>query len=335
MILLRYGLWCKTLGWGLALSVSVEGVAFGQTLETVRFSYGLGRDALPAVVAIEEGYFFREGLNVSGLPVSSMATAIQSLKNGATDFATLPARGVMLIGQMQLPVRIVALSGWGLTVEILVAIEGEGYKSLKDLRGKVIGIDLESEGYPHFIRYLAILGMDHSWFRILHVDPSELEEALKRRRVEAAVVPRHVGQGLVEGKIARRLVGHEEFSRVTKGVNPSALVVRKAIVDTRPQVVERFVRAWVQGLRFLATNLHKASDLLRLFYERQGLIVPADIVRSWVSLARYDRCTWQEADSLDVEYSAWALKQVGILPEITSVASIVDNRFVRLASKNC
>lgn len=325
----------KILGWVLALSMGVGGVAFGQPFKTVRFSYGLGREAVPALAATEEGFFFQQGLNVSGLPISSVSTVIESFQNGTTDFATLPARGLILVGQMRLPVRIVALSGWGLSVEILVTISEKRYQSLKDLRGKAIGIDLESEAYPHFIRYAAILGMHHTWFRIVHVEPSELEESLKRRHIDAAVVPRHVSQGLVEEKMARRLVSHEEFSKGTNGVNPSALVVRKAFADAHPQVVERFVRAWVQGLRFSANDSDKASHLLRRFYERQGVSVPADIVRAYVKLARYDRCAWHEADSLDVEYSAWALKRVGILPEIIRVNSMVDNRFVHKVSPQC
>jgi len=335
MILPRSDLCLKALGCALALTVAVGGAAFAQTFETVRFSYSFGREALPALAAIEGGFFFREGLNVSAVPVVSIPTTIESLKTGATDFATVPARGLILIAQSRLPVRIVALSGEGLSAEILVTTSEKRVQSLNDLKGKAIGIDLESEAYPHFLRYLAISRMDYSWFRILHVDHAELEETFKRRRVEAAVVPQHISQGLVEGRIARRLVSHEEFANVTKGVNPSALVVRKHIMDTRPQVVERFVRAWTQALFFSTKNVGQASHLLRLFYERQGVNVPADIVRSYVNLARYDRCAWHEIDSQDVEYSALVLKHVGIIREAPGIAGMVDNRFVRKVSPQC
>lgn len=335
MILPRSDLCLKALGCALAFTAAVGGAAFAQTFETVRFSYGLGREALPALAAIEAGFFFREGLNVSALPVVSISTTIESLKTGATDFATVPARGLILIGQRRLPVRIVALSGEGLSVEILVTTSQTRVQSLNDLKGKVIGIDLDSEAYPHFLRYLAISRMEYSWFRILDVDHADLEETFKRRRIEAAVVPRHISQGLVEGKMARRLVSHEEFANATKGVNPSALVVRKAFADGRPQVVERFVRAWTQALLFSAKNVGQASHLLRLFYERQGVSVPAEAIRSYVNLARYDRCAWHERDSLDVEYSALVLKHAGIIPEALSIAGMVDNRFVRQVSPHC
>ena len=325
----------KALGCALALTVAVGGAAFAQTFETVRFSYSFGREALPALAAIEGGFFFREGLNVSAVPVVSIPTTIESLKTGAIDFATVPARGLILIAQSRLPVRIVALSGEGLSAEILVTTSQTRVQSLNDLKGKAIGIDLESEAYPHFLRYLAISRMDYAWFRIVHVDHAELEETFKRRRVEAAVVPRHVSQGLVDGKIARRLVSHEEFSNVTKGVNPSALVVRKAFLDARPQVVERFVRAWTQALFFSTKNVAQASHLLKTFYERQGVNVPADAVRTYVNLARYDRCAWNDRDSLDVEYSALVLKHVGIISEAPSIAGMVDHRFVRKVSPHC
>ena len=336
MVLQGSGVWWKALGWLLLFfSAAAGGAVFGQTVETVRFSYGLGREALPAVAAIEEGFFFRQGLNVSGLPVSPMATTIQSLKSGATDFATLPARGLILVGQMRLPVRIVALSGWGLNLEVLVPAAGNRNRSMKDLGGRVIGIDLESEAYPHFIRYLYFLGLPHSGFQFRHSDNAELAEAFTRGRIAAAVVPGNVSQRLVTEKIASRLVSHGEFWKVTYGVNPSALVVRKDFLDTRPQVVERFVRAWAQGLRFSANNLDTASHLLRRFYERQGVNVPVDVVRPYVELARYDRCAWEKADTLDVEYSAWALRQVGIFSETINIAGLVDNRFILKAAPQC
>jgi ABC-type nitrate/sulfonate/bicarbonate transport system substrate-binding protein len=325
----------KTLGCALAFIGTVAGSAFAQTFDTVRFSYGLGREALPALAAIELGFFFREGLNVSALPVASLSTTIESLKTGTADVATVPARGLILIAQRRLPVRIVALSGEGLSAEILVAASAKKVPSLTDLKGKVIGIDLESEVYPHFLRYLAISRMQHSWFRILHVDHAEMEETFKRRRIEAAVVPRHISQELVEGKMVRRLVSHEDFASVTQGVNPSALVVRKALMDARPQVVERFVRAWTQGLLFSTKNAAHASHLLKQFYERQGVSVPAEVVRAYVNLARYDRCAWNERDSLDVEYSALVLKHAGVITEAPSIRGLVENRFVRKVSPQC
>jgi ABC-type nitrate/sulfonate/bicarbonate transport system substrate-binding protein len=319
----------------LALTAALGGAAFAQTFDTVRLSYGLGREAVPALAAIEVGFFFREGLNVSALPVASTSATIDSLKTGATDFATVSARGLILIGQHRLPVRIVALSGEGLSAEILVATWAKRVQSLNDLKGKVIGIDLESETYPQFLRYLAISGMEYSSFRILHVDTEELEQTFKRRRIEAAVVPRHISQGLIDAGLARRLLSQEEFSKATQGVNPSALVVRKAFADARPQVVERFVRAWTQGLLFATKNVPQASHLLKQFYERQGVSLPAEAVRAYMNLARFDRCSWHQGDSLDVEYSALVLKRAGIIPVTPSIAGLVDNRFVRKVSPQC
>jgi len=58
MILPRNDLCLKALGCALAFTGAVGGAAFAQTFETVRFSYSLGREALPALAAIEVGFFF-------------------------------------------------------------------------------------------------------------------------------------------------------------------------------------------------------------------------------------------------------------------------------------
>jgi ABC-type nitrate/sulfonate/bicarbonate transport system substrate-binding protein len=60
----------------------LPGYSFGAASTLVRLSFSSGWDALPAVVAIERGFFAQEELVVSGMAVSSAQAVINSLAAG-------------------------------------------------------------------------------------------------------------------------------------------------------------------------------------------------------------------------------------------------------------
>lgn len=82
----------------------------GEEWKLVRFSYSSGWDALPAIVAIERGFFAKEQLVVSGLTATSAEVVANSLVNGSTDVAALPQRTLLALAAIQLPVRIVSMN---------------------------------------------------------------------------------------------------------------------------------------------------------------------------------------------------------------------------------
>jgi ABC-type nitrate/sulfonate/bicarbonate transport system substrate-binding protein len=89
-------LWRAISPVGCLLALLVIGAPLaGRAQETTpeialtRLSFSSGWDALPAVVALERGFFAQEGVIVSGLAVSSAEAAINSLAAGSTDMAAV------------------------------------------------------------------------------------------------------------------------------------------------------------------------------------------------------------------------------------------------------
>ena len=312
--------------------------------KTVRFSYSNGWDAIPAVVAIEKGFLAEQGLVVAGLAISSGRTILQSLTDGTTDFAIVPNRTLILVGALRLPLKVIAVSGWGTETEIVVPAESKA-KSLADLKGKTIGLGVSTEAFPLFIRFADQYKLKPKDFTIKNLDSGEIMQALdtaactqvkKPTRegkqvdicTDAIIASRHFTSRLVGSGKARVLHSYADISKATGVRNAGALLTRNTLIDTERDTVQKFANGWIKALQYTEKNPQEVVSLMRVFFARQGTQVPKDLAELWVKLEKFDRTAWTEADTKDTENNAAALQQVGILREIPKVANIVDGRFV-------
>ena len=73
-------------------------------LKLVRLTFGFGWDALPALVALERGFFASEGLLASGMAVGSAQAVMNSLATGTTDVAIVPQRTLLVMAALDLQI---------------------------------------------------------------------------------------------------------------------------------------------------------------------------------------------------------------------------------------
>lgn len=328
------------------LVLSQEG--FAQT-KTVRFSYSSGWDAIPAVVAIEKGFLAEQGLVVNGLAISSGRTILDSLTAGTTDFAIVPNRNLILVAALRLPVKVVALSGWGTETEVIVPKEAK-LGSIKDLKGKTVGLGVSSEAFPLLIRFADQNGLKPKDYTIKNLDSGEIMKALdgteckqvkKPTRkgeqtdicTDAVVASRHFTSRLVGGGKARVLHAYPDIVKTIGVRNAGALLTRNTLIETDPQTVQKFVNGWVKAMQYIERNPKEVAGLMRVFFARQGTRVPEDLAELWVKLEKFDRAAWIEADTKDTESNAAALQQVGILRGTPKIGEFVDNRFAEKAGQ--
>jgi ABC-type nitrate/sulfonate/bicarbonate transport system substrate-binding protein len=192
---------------GLVLAVASARAADEASL--VRVSYGEGWDALPALVAIERGFFHGEGLVASGMPVTSAEVVIQSLLTGSTDFAVVPQRTLILMAAADVPIKVVALSGWNTRIELVVGKDLGEIDSLAGLKGRTIAVVQGSQAHPVLIRLLNAEGLAPSDVTIEMLAPKELASALERSTADAIFASGHYTTRAVDEGAGRVLVSHE------------------------------------------------------------------------------------------------------------------------------
>lgn len=295
----------------------------------VRLTFGSGWNAVPSVVAIERGLFAEQGLIVSGIPVSSAEAALKSVSVGTTDFAALPQRSLLLIAAAQLPVSVVSMNGWGTQLELVAA--AEDIRSVEDLRGKTIAVGAASEAFPVLVRLLNAAGLPPSAVTIKRMDASGLLGALAEGEADAVFESRHFTGTILRTSQARRVLAHEDIVATLGQVSAQPLVVNRGVLEKHPDLVQRFVTAWVKALAYVQHDPEDSARLLQIFFHRQGTTVKTELARSWVELTRYDRAVWSKPDILDAEYNGWGLVEGGVLASAPKLEPYIDNRFAEKA----
>lgn len=302
----------------------------------VRFAFSGGWDALPAIVALERGFFAQEQLVVSGLPISSTNAVANSLLRGSTDFAAVSQRMLLAMATAQLPVKVVSMNGWGTELELVVPKEDASIKTLADLKGKTIGVGVGSEAHPVLIRLLNKAKLRPSDVKIQTLSADALTRAFekKEKKADAVLESRHFTSVLVKTEQARQLLTHKEITEKLGLIGAAPLLTRNELIEKEPDTVQKFVHAWIKAIKYIQQDPEDAARLLMIFFHRQGVLtVSADLTKSWIEMTRYNRYFWTPADLADAEYNGWGLKEAGILKALPKLGGYIDNRFAEKALK--
>jgi ABC-type nitrate/sulfonate/bicarbonate transport system substrate-binding protein len=318
---------------GAVATLPLQPAAAQQKLALVRFSFSSGWDALPAIVAIERGFFAQDGLVVSGLAVPSSQAVMESLAAGSTDIAAVPQRTLLVMVAAKASVKVIAMAGWGTQTELVVPKSDTGTKSIADLKGKIIALGVGSEAHPVLIRLLNKAKIRPSEVTIKLLSPAELTRAFQNKLADAVIESRHFTTVLAKNGQARVVLSNAEIVETLGLVGASALVAQKGVVEKEAATVQKFVNAWVRALKYIDQDRTDAARLLQIFFHRQGTLVSDALATSWAGMTRYDRYVWSPADVADAEFNGWGLKEGGILKVLPKLDGYIDNRFAEQAVK--
>ena len=316
----------------LVLLLTVASARATEEATLVRVSFGEGWDALPAVVAIERGFFHREGLVASGMPVTSAEAVIQSLVTGSTDFAVVPQRTLMVMAAAEVPIRVVALSGWNTQLNLVVGKKLGKISSVAELKGRTIAVGRGAQAHPVLLRLLNAEGLAPSDVKIEMMGPDDLVSALERSAADAVLASGHYTSRMVAGGNGRVLLPHAALVETIGYVGAVPLVTSTQVVELRPDLARRVMRAWVKALQHIQSNPEDAAKVLQIYFHRQGVPVEEAQALAWVGMTRWDRAVWTDADIADAEYNGWGLTVGGILKLQPKLGALMEPRFAQEAA---
>ncbi len=301
--------------------------AMAKDWSLVRFSYSSGWDALPAIVAQERGFFAEQGLVVSGMPVSVARAVAISLGVGSTDLAAIPQETLLTMLGAKIPVTVVSMGGCCVPMELVVPVADAQTTSLTNLKGKVIGISEASPAYPVLIRLLNSARMRPSDVQIKFLPAAKLTQAFKEKLANAVFDTDHFTTTLTQTKQGRVAISSEGVAKALGNINAMPLVVRTELITKEPDVVQKFVNAWIRAQVYIRQDPADAAKLLQIFFHRQGVTVADGLALSWVKMIKYDHYIWGKAEIADAEYNSWAIKTGGLSKTEVKLAAAVNNTF--------
>jgi len=217
----------------------------------------------PFYVAVEKGYFAQEGIQLS-FDYSFETNGVQLVGAGQLPFALVSGEQVPLARAQGLPVVMIAQWYQRYPIAIFARTE-KGIRSPQDLRGKTVGLPgFFGASYVGFKALLYATGIPEEEVRAVDLGGFTQVAAVKEGKVDAAVgyinneplVLRRAGLDVTVIDVAdyAALVGN-------------GILTNERTIRDQPDLVRRFLRAFLRGLRDTLRNPKEAFEISKKYVE--------------------------------------------------------------------
>ncbi len=286
----------------------------------VRFAYQDRVADAASIIAIEKGYFAREGVFVKPIRFTSGPACSETLYAASADIGTMGDATAVIAVSRGAPVRIIASHGGGERRHRIVVAPDSPIKEAAQLLGKRVAVKKGTSTFGGFLRFLKAHRIDPPRIAIVDMRPADMPEALFTGSVDAFVASEPT-PSVAESKGARELATLEGLGNSY----PILLVARKSFLESRHLQAVRFLRALIKASEFISLHRKEAAEIIA-----QLTSLSAPLAERAMSHHSYE----VGLDSLTVESlrrTAVFLKEEGTIAFLPDFAVSTDKRYLKEA----
>ena len=254
---------CLVVGAMPSASVAAE---MKKVVFTTDWGYN-GRHAY-YFVAVDKGYYKAEGLDVEILGGRGSGTVIKEVAAGTVDIGFADA-GTLAVARANenVPVKMLAVV-YADSPHALIVLADSGIKGPKDLMGKTASDAAGSSNYKYFSYYAKAGGADPNKVKWVFSESTALIGLLLTGRVDA-IGQYALGIPLLEKRAAPKKV-HTLLYKNVPGfeIYANGIIVREDTLKNEPEMVKKFVRASLKGLRDACANPAEAGKILAKYHKQ-------------------------------------------------------------------
>lgn len=243
-----------------AIAIACCGVAHAAEKATVVLDWLPGGTKAVVYVAVHEGFFAKEGLDVTIEHARGTTDALTRLATGNAQFATggMPSLFEAL-AETKLPVKAV-MTFFNKQPDALFVRKGGKIKSLKDVVGKTVGTTTFTSSNTLWPVFLSKNNIDPESVKLTKFDPGAIAAMLATGRVDATInwvtqtttfqdVMAEAGQEL-------SIIPWSDFGLDGYGWS---LFVADSVARQKPEMVKAFVRAMTKAVVYSIDNPQAAG----------------------------------------------------------------------------
>ncbi len=204
----------------------------------LRFAYQNRIGSAACIVAVEGGYFEREGLEVEAFRFNSGPACAEAIYSGSADIGTMGDTTAIITVSRDDRFVIIGSHGQGEHRHRMVVQADSPIRTVEALRGKTLGVKKGTSTYGGLLLLLAEKQVDPSEIRIIDMKPNEMPDALAAGSIDAFVASEPTPS------LAEQRGAHELTTLGGLGNNyPILILARRDLLVERPEQVTQFLRA--------------------------------------------------------------------------------------------
>jgi sulfonate transport system substrate-binding protein len=292
--------------------------AKGQKTIQIRFAF---QDRIGSVIPImtaNKGFFAQQNLNIKALRFSSGPACAEALYSGAADIGAMGDTTAVITVSRSDKFKIIASHATGEHRHRVMVRKDSKLKTLKDLKGKRLGVKKGTSTYGGLLAALKTSGIAPQKIRIIDLTPPTMTDALLAGSIDAFVASEPT-PSVAEEKGARELTTLGGLDNEY----PILILANKKILHAHPQAVKRFVQALQQAEDYAAKHSKETAQIMA---QETGLKLSTTkrAMQSHEYRLRLDKPILNS-----LQKSADFLKAEDIISEIPEFKEVVQEEFLK------
>lgn len=229
--------------------------------DTVTVRIGLMTSQVLPVIALENGYFEEEGVNVELITFDSGAAEVEAFTSGELDIANigdLPFINGIING---VDLKIVGFYKSSVKDVLLVTRTDAGISDFSDLKGKTVSVPVGTNAQPILYEFLEAGGLTEDDVEILNLSATDGANAILSNDVQAAITwDPYASTAVASGK-AEIFSDTSDFRALV-----CPIVTSSTFIDEQSDAVEKVLRAMEKAADYAANNNEDAARLVADYF---------------------------------------------------------------------
>lgn len=204
------------------------------------------------IVANKMGYFKQHGIEVEPVKYDSASQAIPDLAGAKLD------GGIFTMSDLLLASNLTDLKGVMVSDNggVYSVVATSGIKTVRDLRGKKIGLNLHTASEMFVSYMLKSVNMDSSDVAYVEMAPQQVLQGIPSQADAGIVWEPYTTQALQQGD--QVVYQSSDYSTLI----PRLIAFRTAVIQQRPQDVRAFILAWNDAVNYRISHPQESIALI-------------------------------------------------------------------------
>jgi ABC-type nitrate/sulfonate/bicarbonate transport system substrate-binding protein len=213
----------------------------------------------PIDVGIDVGIFAKQGLELAVTGFAGDARLQQGLVSDSIDLGLGSGPGMGFLAKGSPAKAVAAMAGAPMNMSIVVPYDSP-IRTLDDLKGKKVGITTVGSLTDWLLKRVVA---DKKWAAtdVTAVTVGGMDStkaALKTGQIDAVVIALELGYALEQAKVWHVLAPLAPFA---PDFHTHVIYARDELIARKPELVERFLRAWFETIAFMRANKERTVEI--------------------------------------------------------------------------
>jgi len=294
--------------------------------EPLRVEYTQWWPDYSLIIAKEKGFFDKYGVNVEPVlyaGAEGYPKIFTDLPEKKIDGGLLAIGDALVTASQSVDLKVVGVYDDGGTNTVVASPE---IGSIAELKGKKIGVPLNTS-YELFVHHmLASGGLTEADITLVDMDPTLVGESLSKKSISAGYI----------WSVDMAPGNHIIFQKSdAPGLFPDVIVFRAEVVNSRPDDIRAFLKAWFEAVEWRKQNVEESRQIIAKYTGAQiDQVVADDEIKIFnqqdnITLFQPEvsggSFSLPQAAKLNADFQS----QVGFMPKAVDLSIFLDSSFLK------